>query len=60
MTISESDSSTFVGFPMPNDAESLTDRARRPIVRSAQDGPRFPFRAERLVRRLRGSGASAG
>lgn len=43
MTISESDSSTFVGFPMPNDAESLTDRARRPIVRSAQDGPRFPF-----------------
>ncbi len=43
MTISESDSSTFVGFPMPNDSESLTDRKRRPIVRSAQDGPRFPF-----------------
>jgi phenylpropionate dioxygenase-like ring-hydroxylating dioxygenase large terminal subunit len=34
---------TFSGFPMPHDAPALTDRTRRPIVRTPTAEPRFPF-----------------
>jgi phenylpropionate dioxygenase-like ring-hydroxylating dioxygenase large terminal subunit len=43
MTSTDAPYETFVGFPMPSDAEALIDRSRRPIVRSATAEPRFPF-----------------
>ena len=43
MTISEPRYETFAGFPMPSDPESLVDRSKRPIVRTASTVPRFPF-----------------
>jgi nitrite reductase/ring-hydroxylating ferredoxin subunit len=41
MTVEKSE--TFTGFPMPRDEAALSDRSRRPIVRTQTTEPRFPF-----------------
>jgi len=43
MTVGNPTNETFTGFPMPRDEASLTDRSRRPIVRTPSREPRFPF-----------------
>jgi phenylpropionate dioxygenase-like ring-hydroxylating dioxygenase large terminal subunit len=43
MSITDHNSQSFSGFPMPRDPQALVDRSRRPIVRTATTEPRFPF-----------------